>query len=165
MHHIRSKFDLSAVQLTGSSSGALLAVLVSCNVDPRRALQSAHDLCLRHAIFYRPLGLAGVWGGLVRQWLQVNSDAVGFFCVLFYVPVLNARGGRGSQISPMQLMRRHRWVRTQDQQPERAWMAFMLQLQRFTIIGRRNLHVCNPLIILANEMALRLCTLVNSMAQ
>ncbi len=50
--------------------GALIAVLAACNVSAQRALDLAHELCQRHGVFRRPLGLAGVWGGLVRTWLQ-----------------------------------------------------------------------------------------------
>lgn len=34
------------------------------------ALDLAHQLCLKHRVFERPLGLLGVWGGIVREWLQ-----------------------------------------------------------------------------------------------
>lgn len=56
--------------MVGSSAGALLSVLAACNVKPQAALDLAHDLCIRHNVFQRPLGLIGVWGGIVKEWLQ-----------------------------------------------------------------------------------------------
>ncbi len=53
-----------------SATGALIAVLAACNVSAQHALDLAHDLCQSHGVFRRPLGLAGVWGQLVRAWLQ-----------------------------------------------------------------------------------------------
>ncbi len=46
-------------------------------MDPHAAVQHAHDLCIRTGVFDRPWGLAGVWGGLVRTWLEelLPSDA------------------------------------------------------------------------------------------
>lgn len=42
------------------------------------ALDLAHQLCVEHHVFDRPLGLLGVWGGIVRQWLDtlLPEDAV-----------------------------------------------------------------------------------------
>lgn len=34
------------------------------------ALDLAHQLCIKHRVFERPLGLMGVWGGIVREWLH-----------------------------------------------------------------------------------------------
>lgn len=34
------------------------------------ALAGAHKLALEHGIFERPLGVAGIWGGIIRQWLD-----------------------------------------------------------------------------------------------
>lgn len=56
--------------MVGSSAGALLSVLAACNVKPQIALDLAHQLCLDHRVFQRPLGLVGVWGGIVKQWLE-----------------------------------------------------------------------------------------------
>ena len=39
-------------------------------VQPDEALATAHQLALEYQIWERPLGLAGVWGGLVRAWLD-----------------------------------------------------------------------------------------------
>ena len=39
-------------------------------VQPDAALATANQLALEYQIWERPLGLAGVWGGLVRAWLD-----------------------------------------------------------------------------------------------
>ncbi|KAG2482853.1 hypothetical protein HYH03_018244 [Edaphochlamys debaryana] len=56
--------------MVGSSSGAFIAAFAACGVPPRAALHLAHSLLLEHRILTRPTGLLGVWGGLVREWLQ-----------------------------------------------------------------------------------------------
>jgi predicted acylesterase/phospholipase RssA len=56
--------------MIGSSAGALLSILAACQVDVTRAVTLAHELCVRYKVLQRPLGLAGVWGGLVREWLR-----------------------------------------------------------------------------------------------
>ena len=55
----------------------MTATLAACDVDLDRALELALDLCERREIFERPLGLMGVWGGVVREWLDelLPSDA------------------------------------------------------------------------------------------
>lgn len=56
-------------------AGALVSTLAACGVTPDAALAAAHQLALEYQIFERPLGLAGVWGGLVRTWLDVLLPA------------------------------------------------------------------------------------------
>ncbi|KAK9837125.1 hypothetical protein WJX81_004755 [Elliptochloris bilobata] len=69
--YLQTHFDLSSVQLRGASAGGLVACLCACNVDPERVVRLAHELALEHKIFDRRLGLLGIWGGLVRRWLDV----------------------------------------------------------------------------------------------
>lgn len=42
------------------------------------ALAGAHRLALEHGIFDRPLGVAGIWGAIIRRWLDdlLPSNAV-----------------------------------------------------------------------------------------
>jgi hypothetical protein len=54
----------------GASAGSLTAVLAKCNVDMHVAYDLALALCNENRIFKEPLGLAGKWGGIVRQWLD-----------------------------------------------------------------------------------------------
>jgi len=39
-------------------------------VDPSAAVRHAAHLCEAHGVLARPWGLAGVWGRIVRQWLD-----------------------------------------------------------------------------------------------
>ncbi|KAG2426615.1 hypothetical protein HXX76_012930 [Chlamydomonas incerta] len=56
--------------VVGSSSGGFIAAFAACGVRPHAALRAAHRLVLEHRVMTRPLGLAGLWGGLVRAWLH-----------------------------------------------------------------------------------------------
>lgn len=62
--------DLSKAATSGASAGACSAVLAACGVRAEDALTVALDLSHRARVFERPLGLGGVWGGLVRDWLE-----------------------------------------------------------------------------------------------
>lgn len=64
------RYDLTRVPMVGASGGALAAVLGGCGVDPDRVLEHAVELSVKHAIYERPLGLMGVWGKLIEQWLD-----------------------------------------------------------------------------------------------
>ena len=63
-------YDLSRVRLRGASAGGLAVTLAACGVPASTALDAAADLADAHGVFDRPLGLAGVWGGIVRDWLH-----------------------------------------------------------------------------------------------
>ena len=56
--------------LRGASAGALAAVLGACRVEIDTALNHAHKLAVENGVFERPLGLVGVWGGMLRTWLH-----------------------------------------------------------------------------------------------
>ncbi|KXZ45507.1 hypothetical protein GPECTOR_54g249 [Gonium pectorale] len=56
--------------MVGSSSGAFIAAFAYCRVCPREALRLAWRLVLEHGILERPAGLLGVWGAIVRCWLE-----------------------------------------------------------------------------------------------
>lgn len=62
--------DAGDVQWAGSSAGALCAALAVCRVPPRDAVLLASELARGAGVYERPLGLAGVWGGLIRRWLD-----------------------------------------------------------------------------------------------
>lgn len=59
---------VTAATLKTACSPPLLSVPDYCYAQA--ALDLAHQLCLQHRVFERPLGLLGVWGGLVREWLH-----------------------------------------------------------------------------------------------
>ncbi|GAB4818121.1 hypothetical protein N2152v2_005167 [Parachlorella kessleri] len=69
LKYLTQHHDLSSLKLRGASAGALIVALAACEVDIDRAVERAHELAVEYGVYSRPLGLAGVWGGLVRQWL------------------------------------------------------------------------------------------------
>ena len=76
--YLQQHYDLSKVDMVGASAGALMVTLAMCNVDPDTAVQRAYDLAKEKDIWSRRFGLAGIWGNLVRQWLDdlLPDDAV-----------------------------------------------------------------------------------------
>lgn len=70
MKYIATRYDLRRVTLIGTSAGGLIAALTACEVDLDAAVQRAYQLSEENKIFERPLGLLGIWGPLVRQWLD-----------------------------------------------------------------------------------------------
>jgi len=54
----------------GASAGALSVVLVACGVDFRKATEVAYRLAEENGLYDRPLALVGIWGRLVREWLE-----------------------------------------------------------------------------------------------
>ncbi len=78
---LRELQGLERFALRGASAGALAATLTACNVDPGAALDREHALALQYRVFERPLGLIGVWGGMVRAWLEeLLPDDAGARC-------------------------------------------------------------------------------------
>ena len=75
MKYLSQVYDLSEVQFRGASAGALNSTLAACGVTPDAALATAYELALEYQVFERPLGLVGVWGGLVRAWLDALLPA------------------------------------------------------------------------------------------
>ncbi|TFJ83152.1 hypothetical protein NSK_005541 [Nannochloropsis salina CCMP1776] len=70
VHYLQHHFDLGQATLVGASAGALTAVLAGCAVSMPAAAERALALSMSISLWQRPLGLAGVWGGLVREWLD-----------------------------------------------------------------------------------------------
>jgi len=67
---LREQYDVSRLPMAGASSGSLVACLTACGVCPVRTLESAYQLSLDHDVWGRKLGLLGIWGGLIRTWLD-----------------------------------------------------------------------------------------------
>ena len=67
----REVVDLSKFDMTGASAGSLAGVFCACEVDMEQALVVALDLCRNRGVFDRPLGLMGVWGNIVADWLDI----------------------------------------------------------------------------------------------
>jgi hypothetical protein len=62
-------YDLKQVDFVGASAGALAATLAATGVNANESLDLALKLSEENGVFERG-GLKGVWGGLVRQWLD-----------------------------------------------------------------------------------------------
>ena len=62
--------DLSQARYVGASAGSLTAVLCRCGVDFNTVVRHAYELALRQNVYEKPLGLATVWGALIREWLH-----------------------------------------------------------------------------------------------
>lgn len=71
MQYLEQHYNLSQCCMVGSSAGSMLSALAACDVTPQSALDLAHQLCITHRVFERPLGLVGVWGSIVREWLDL----------------------------------------------------------------------------------------------
>ncbi|CAI6008499.1 unnamed protein product, partial [Closterium sp. NIES-65] len=62
---------VDGARLVGASAGALAATLTACGVDATASARAAFDLSLANGVWDRPAGLAGVWGRLVGEWLDL----------------------------------------------------------------------------------------------
>ena len=58
------------IQFTGASAGALCATLTTLNVDFAKATELALCKAEDAGVWDRPLGLQGVWGALIEEWLD-----------------------------------------------------------------------------------------------
>lgn len=109
------QYDLAArnLHLTGASAGALTATLAACDVDMDRALDLALELCDRREIFERPLGLMGVWGDIVREWMEeLMPDDAHEICSGRVHLLLSAVAplGAGTPLLQRRVVSEYRWV-------------------------------------------------------
>eukprot|EP01023_Acetabularia_acetabulum_P045379 TRINITY_DN4597_c0_g1_i1.p1 TRINITY_DN4597_c0_g1~~TRINITY_DN4597_c0_g1_i1.p1 ORF type:complete len:302 (+),score=26.67 TRINITY_DN4597_c0_g1_i1:91-996(+) len=76
--YLQNIVDLNQISITGASSGALVAGLVGSGVDLDTAVESAYQLSMDNNIWDRPLGVIGIWGPIIREWLYqlLPEDAV-----------------------------------------------------------------------------------------
>jgi hypothetical protein len=74
---IREQCNVDHANFVGASAGSLTAVLAANGVSMDDAFDHAITLSKRRQLFERPLGLAGVWGDVVEEWLHdlLPSDA------------------------------------------------------------------------------------------
>lgn len=63
-------YTLSNAILSGASAGALSATLAKTNVCPYDATKLALSMSAEAGIWDRPLGLQGVWGSIIYDWLD-----------------------------------------------------------------------------------------------
>lgn len=65
------RLDMQSTPLAGASAGALAATLAACEVDMENAFERALALSNEAGVFERGAwGLYGVWGDIVRNWLE-----------------------------------------------------------------------------------------------
>jgi Patatin-like phospholipase len=71
-------YDLNATTITGASAGALSAALTATQVDFYQATSLALQMASDANVWNRGLGLQGIWGDLIYQWLDelLPPDAV-----------------------------------------------------------------------------------------
>ncbi|KAL3779511.1 hypothetical protein HJC23_011147 [Cyclotella cryptica] len=64
-------YNLSSTLVSGASAGALSATLAKTNVCLHTATELALHLSEEAGVWERPLGLMGIWGDVIREWLEV----------------------------------------------------------------------------------------------
>lgn len=62
-------YDLSLCKFSGASAGALTSTLAAADVDFYEATDLALALAAKAGVWDRPLGLQGIWGPMIEQWL------------------------------------------------------------------------------------------------
>eukprot|EP00884_Botryococcus_braunii_P003557 jgi/Botrbrau1/13201/Bobra.0351s0014.2 len=67
---LKRHWNLSQCSFVGASSGGLVSALAACDVSCEEAMTHAFRLASRRDVFNRRLGLLGIWGSIVRQWLE-----------------------------------------------------------------------------------------------
>ena len=80
---LAKRIDLSSTPTVGASAGALAATMAACECDMRLALDRAVQLSLDAGAFDRgPWGLYGIWGPIIRDWLDelLPADAADRCC-------------------------------------------------------------------------------------
>lgn len=68
--YLREHYQITRVPMAGASSGSIVACLSACGVCPLKTVEAAYALSLEYDIWNRKLGLIGIWGGLIRKWLD-----------------------------------------------------------------------------------------------
>ena len=65
-----ARLGCEGMRFAGASAGGLAATLACNGVDFDEATALALDLSDRAGVWDRPLGLAGIWGSLIEEWLD-----------------------------------------------------------------------------------------------
>lgn len=69
--YMKDNCDLKKLPcIVGASAGSLTAAFLLSNADLKYATQKALDLAERANVYERKSGLAGIWGVLLREWLE-----------------------------------------------------------------------------------------------
>jgi predicted acylesterase/phospholipase RssA len=69
--YLMEKGDYDSLPLYGTSAGALSAALLASKASMQDAAKLAIELSTELDVWDRPTGLAGVWGGMIEDWLEV----------------------------------------------------------------------------------------------
>lgn len=65
-----NSYDLSNTILSGASAGALSATIAKTSISPYKATELALQMSDDAGVWERPLGLMGIWGGIIYEWLD-----------------------------------------------------------------------------------------------
>lgn len=68
--YLRRNYDLSNVSIFGNSAGAISAVILACNIPSLVAIREARRVYEEFNVDRRRLGILGMWGRFVREWLE-----------------------------------------------------------------------------------------------
>jgi hypothetical protein len=68
--YIQENCDFSQMPIIGASAGSISATLLLSSTDFERALDVALDLGKKAGIYERKTGLAGIWGSILKEWLE-----------------------------------------------------------------------------------------------
>mmetsp|Transcript_8118 Transcript_8118/g.23288 ORF Transcript_8118/g.23288 Transcript_8118/m.23288 type:complete len:328 (+) Transcript_8118:589-1572(+) len=68
--YLRERYDLSRTRMLGASGGAIAATLTACGISAEQAIQAAKAMADDRGLLERPLGVVGLWGQQVRDWLN-----------------------------------------------------------------------------------------------
>ena len=69
--YLNEHYDLSNTDFIGASAGAIASVFAACNIDPTRSTNLTVELMNKYNVYDRNLGLVGVWGKIVAEWLDL----------------------------------------------------------------------------------------------
>ena len=68
--YLQEHCDLTGLPILGASAGSISATLLLSNADFSIAAESAIRIGQEAGVYGRKTGLAGIWGTLVKQWLE-----------------------------------------------------------------------------------------------
>lgn len=63
-------YDMNQITASGASAGALTATLMAANVDFLKATELALQMAEDAGVWDRSGGLQGIWGPIIREWLE-----------------------------------------------------------------------------------------------
>ncbi|MEW5302089.1 MAG: hypothetical protein WDW36_004899 [Sanguina aurantia] len=70
MKGLGEHYDLTKTPMIASSSGAVAVAFAACGVDMAKAVERGVALSHEFGVEQRRFGLVGIWGQLVRRWLE-----------------------------------------------------------------------------------------------